>query len=133
MEKGAEIFLDLWKFLDCGRLFIWTANQNLMNREKKIFNILHICKLWKMISTIILVTCGNFENAFADILIVNKTYPRKDWNFFHVWWYANSFSCLTHLRLNKVRLCWGWSWVGVETMIILWKKIPYSKQPNQTK
>ena len=25
------------------------------------------------------------RNLFAEILIINKTCPQKDWNFFHVW------------------------------------------------
>ena len=35
---------------------------------------------------------------FAEISIVNKTCPRKDWHFFHVWILFNNFHILSNSR-----------------------------------
>ena len=50
-----------------------------------------------------------------------------------IWWCADPFSCLTQLKLSKVRLCSGWSWVGVVTIIFLWNNTLFQTiKPNHT-
>ena len=74
MEKGADNIRwnlrELWKFLDCGRLFTLIVNGNHVNCESFFYNIRYLSynSLWTKICTIILsiwryfeiFICGNF-------------------------------------------------------------------------
>ena len=55
-----------------------------------------------------------------------------------IWWISTAYMCeqsfsyQTQLRLSQVWLCWGWSWVGVLTILFSWLSKKHEILPNQT-
>ena len=110
MEKGADTrTLSAEIFENCGNFWIveyqWLLFWNKTNELWKNFLKYWIFGIFVAYESINLDTCESFEK-FAEISNMNKTCPRKDWNFFHVWGYfAINWYLLRFMWVIKKSYC----------------------------